>query len=159
MKKKIRTVVITILMVVLGAVILKFNIYDTQFYSVFFWLGDIHTPLELEKVTYVSHRSSFVEGEYVFDEEDELEIWDDFVTWLNDTTMIRIRTTKGFSYTGEKIYFKFKGIEEEFWIVVSDEGESFKMDDYKWKPKEGEVVLPIDAAYLQKMKKEQKIEE
>lgn len=156
--KKVRSIVITIIVVVLGAVTLKFNMYDTQFYSVFLRFGSIHTPMELEEVTYVSHLSSSVEGVYTFNEEDDLVMWADFVEWLNNTTMIKIRTTNGFSYTGEGIYLKFKGVEEELWIVVSHEGESFKMDNYKWKPM-GEIVLPVDTEYLLEKKAEMEKEE
>ena len=158
MKKKVRNIVLTIVVVALGAVILKFNVYDTQFYSVFFWTGKVHTPTKLEMVTYTSQLSMDVEGAYTFVEEEELVIWDDFVSWLNNTTILKVRGTWGTSYSGEGIFLKFEGIEEELWITVGQDGKSIGLGDYVWKPLE-DIVLPVDEAYLLEKKEEQKKDE
>ena len=158
MKIKRQNIVIAILVFVFIAVYFKLNTHETQFYTLFYRIAYIHTPMELEEVSYVSQLSSSVEGTYTFNEEDELAVWEHFVTWLNDTPMIKIRTTNGFSYTGEGIFLKFKGIEEELWIVVAHDGKSFKIGNYKWKPL-GDIVLPVDEEYLLEIKAEQQANE
>ena len=153
MKKKTRNILIAIVLIILVAVNFKLNVYDTQFYSVFFQTADIHTPLELEEVTYKSQLSMEVDGTYAFESEEELAIWDDFVFWLNNTIFIKVRSTRGTSYTGEGIFLKFKGYEEELWIIVGQDGNSIKLGDYVWKPI-GDIVLPVDEEYLLEMKTE-----
>ena len=154
MKHKMRNILMVIVLVVLGIVVFKFNVYNTQFFSVFFGSGTIHTPMELEKVSYVSFLSQEVEGAYTFTEEKDLAMWDDFVAWMNDTTMTKVRGTEGRSYSGEGIYLKFKGIEDEFWIVVGENGKSLCFGDYVWKA-DKDIVLPVDEAFLLEKKKEQ----
>ena len=158
MKAKKKNIVIITILAGLVILLLIFNSYDTQFYSDYVLIGKIHTPLELEEVSYVSHLSMEVEGTYIFADEEELAMWDDFVKWLNNTTFIKVRSTEGTSYTGEGIFFKFKGIEKELWIVVGRSGKSIGLGDYVWKPI-GDIVLPVDEAYLLEMKAEQQTNE
>lgn len=158
MNRKKRIVVIAATVVLLVITIVVLNSYDTQFYSDYVFIGKIHTPLELEEVSYVTHLSMEVEGTYIFADEEELAMWDDFVKWLNNTTFIKVRSTEGTSYTGEGIFFKFKGIEKELWIVVGRSGKSIGLGDYVWKPI-GDIVLPVDEAYLLEMKAEQQTNE
>ena len=158
MNRKKRIVVIAATVVLLVITIVVLNSYDTQFYSDYVLIGKIHTPLELEEVSYVSHLSMEVEGTYIFADEEELAMWDDFVKWLNNTTFIKVRSTEGTSYTGEGIFFKFKGIEKELWIIVGRSGKSIGLGDYVWKPI-GDIVLPVDEAYLLEMKAEQQTNE
>jgi len=158
MKKKVWNIVIVISVAILCIVSYKCNVYETKFYSVFFQSVDIHTPLELEKVTYNSQLSMEVDGTYTFVKDEELTMWNDFVTWLNDTEFRKVRSTRGTSYTGEGIFFKFKGVEEELWIIVGEKGKSIGLGDYVWKPL-GDIVLPVDEEYLLEKKAEQKKEE
>lgn len=51
MKKKVCSTVLLLILVILGIVVFKFNVYDTQFCSIFFWDAKVHTPTELEKVS------------------------------------------------------------------------------------------------------------
>lgn len=158
MKIKALVTAITIALVILGIVIFKLNVYDTQFYSVFFRSGTMHTPSEIEEITYISFLSPEVEGAIVLNEEEELAMWEDFIVWLNETEFIKVRSTWGRSYTGERIYLKFEGIEEELLIVVSHDWKTLKFGDYVWKT-DGEIVLPVDEEYLLEKKEEQKLEE
>lgn len=158
MKKKVWNIVIVISVAILCIVSYKCNVYETKFYSVFFQSVDIHTPSELEEVTYMTHLSEEVAGAYTFTDEEDLAIWDDFVKWLNNTTFIKVRNTEGTSYTGEGIYLKFKGIEEELWIIVGQGGTDIGLGDYVWKPL-GKINLPVDEEYLLEMKVEQQANE
>lgn len=158
MNRKKRIVVIAATVVLLVITIVVLNSYDTQFYSDYFFIGKIHTPSELEEVTYMTHLSEEVAGAYTFTDEEDLAIWDDFVKWLNNTTFIKVRNTEGTSYTGEGIYLKFKGIEEELWIIVGQGGTDIGLGDYVWKPL-GKINLPVDEEYLLEMKAEQQANE
>lgn len=158
MKKKVRNIVIIIVAVILAIVIWKLNVYDAQFYSVFFGTAKVHTPIELEEVSYVSFLSPEVEGVYTLNEKEELAMWDDFMDWLNNTTFIKKRSTWGRSYTGEGIFFKFEGVEERLWITIGEHGKSIEFGDYVWKPM-SDIVLPVDEEYLLEKKAEQEKEE
>lgn len=155
MKKKGKIIVTCIALVVLGIVTFKFNVYDTQFYSVCFWTGTIHTPAEIEEITYLGFLVPEMDGAIVLNQEEDLTMWNDFVTWLNDTEFKKVRSTWGRSYTGEGIYIKFKGIEEELWITVAHDWKTLKFGDYIWKT-DGDIILPIDEAYYVEKFKEQK---
>ena len=158
MKIKRQNIVIAILVFVFIAVYFKLNTHETQFYTLFYRIADIHTPLELEKITYKSQLSMEVDGTYTFVKDEDLAMWNDFVNWLNDTKFVKVRSTRGNSYTGEGIFFKFKGVEEKLWIIVAKDGKSIKLGDYVWKPL-GDIVLPVDEAYLLEMKAEQQTNE
>ena len=118
MKKSLKIAAVIIVMI-LGCVIVKFNVYDTQFYSVFFNTAKIHTPLELEEISYISHLSPELERAIVLNEEEDLAMWEDFLDWLNNTEFKKVRSTWGRSYTGEGIWLKFKDVEEELEETVT----------------------------------------
>lgn len=151
MKKKARIIVIAIVLIIIVAVSFEWNIYNSQFYSIFFQIAEIHTPLKLEKVTYSSQLSMEVEGTYTFESEEEIAMWNDFLSWLNNTKFIKIRGARGTSYTGEGIFFKFEGVEDKLWITVGQDGNSIKFGDYVWMPLGG-IELPVDEEYLLEMK-------
>lgn len=155
MRKKRTIIVIFIALVVFGVLTFKFNVYDTQFYSVCFGTGTIHTPVEIEEITYISFLVPELEGAIVLNAEEDLAMWDEFVTWLNNTEFKKVRSTWGRSYTGEGIYIKFKGVEEQLQLRVAHDWKSLKFGDYIWKT-EGEIALPVDEAYLLEKKEEQK---
>lgn len=103
----------------------------------------------------MSFLSPEVEGVYVLNQKEDIVMWDEFVMWLNDTEFKKVRGTCGRSYTGEGVYLKFKGVEEEFWITVAHDGKRMKFGDYVWKV-DGDIDLPVDEAYLLKKKGELK---
>ena len=152
MKKKVRTIVIVIVLLIVVAIRFEWNIYNAQFYSIYLQIADIHTPLELEEVIYKSQLSMELEGTYTFESEEELAMWDDFVSWLNNTVFIKVRSTRGSSYTGEGIFLKFEGVEDKLWITVGKDG-TIKLGNYVWIPL-GSIDLPVDEAYLLEMKAE-----
>ena len=98
MNKKSKTIVIFIVLVVLGIGIYNHNVYDTPFYSVCFLEGVIHTPNEIEEITYISFLVPEMDGVIVLEKEDDLAMWNDFIAWLNDTKFKKVRGTWGRSY-------------------------------------------------------------
>lgn len=158
MSKKAKRMILIIVLILFGVMAFKVNVDETQFYSLTLLTADVHTPLELEQVSYSSWFSLETEGHYTFSEEEELAMWDEFVSWLNNTTFIKVRGTRGTSYTGEGIYLYFEGEEDRLWIVIGQDGETLKFGDYVWRPI-GEIPFPVDEAYLLEMKSEQKNQE
>ena len=154
MKKKTRYITFAIVLLIFGVMAFEFNIQDTQFYSLTLLTADIHIPPELEMVTYSSQLSMEVEGDYIFSTEEELAMWDEFVSWLNNTTFIKVRGTRGTSYSGERINLYFEREEEKLWVVIGQDGTTLKLGDYVWRPI-GEIPLPVDEEYLLELKAEQ----
>ena len=95
---------IIIVIGILG-ILLKMNIYDKDFYSVSFGRVQFHVPESLIEVSYVD---ASTDTSLVFNEEDELAIWNDFVKGLNEASFVKKNSTIGSSFNGAIITMNSK---------------------------------------------------
>ena len=142
MKKKICIVLRTMAIVVV-IIVLSCNMYTTKYYSYSWGKARIHISVEeVNKITcsYFDSKGEYIVLEYVTEE--DLALWKNALTKLNETTFVKNKCRFGQSFSGIIIEIELKDVKDEFKIIYADETR-IAFGAYSWNSVQ-QIELPIE---------------
>lgn len=142
MKEKTKNVLSLLAIIVVG-IILGCNMYETSFYS-YSW-GTVKMLFSFENISKITCSYFDEEGEYIvleYETEEELMLWDEFVTKMNETTFTKSASRFGRSFNGVSIDVELKDALEEFRIIFANETR-VAFGNYSWNSSE-EIEIPVE---------------